>query len=167
MAVMTVPQVKQARQKAFDALKREGYDPNLQIQSKEQFIAVARDVFSKEHHEQPGVIGLHVYNGTGGMFVALLERVQDDALRNALIAEVNQDYRGPEAKPGPNRYPGKLSAGAVSMIVLRSGCTTSDIATLGRIATGSTKYTDPASYPDFMKSPAARGLFLGSKFAVQ
>jgi hypothetical protein len=51
------------------------------------------------------------------------------------------------------------------MLVLRSGCTTADISELGRIATGHTKYTNPESYPDFMKSPAARGLYLGARFA--
>src|SRR6188474_1622540 len=95
MAVMTIPQVKQARQQAFDALKKHGYDPNLQIQSKEQFITVAKDIFSDMHHEQPGVIGLHVYNGTGGMFVSLLERIADDKLRGEIISEVNKDYAGP------------------------------------------------------------------------
>ena len=30
-----------------------------------------------KRHETPGFIGLHVYNGTGGMFVALLERIQN------------------------------------------------------------------------------------------
>ena len=167
MAVMTIPQVKQARQQAYDALKKHGYDPNLQIGSKEQFIQVAKDVFSDMHHERPGVIGLHVYNGTGGMFVALLERIKDDALRGAIIKEVNQDLKDPNVPSSSNRYPGKLSAGALSMIVLRSGCTTADISELSRIASGKTKYTDPGSYPDFMKSPASRGLFLGSRFAVQ
>ncbi len=166
MAVMTIPQVKQARQMAHDALKKHGYDPNLQIGSKEQFMEVAKDVFSDAHHERPGVIGLHVYNGTGGMFVALLERVKDDGLRNSIIKEVNQDDKNPANPPSSNRYPGKLTSGGVSMLILRSGCTTADISELGRISSGTTKYTDPASYPDFMKSPSSRGLFLGSKFAT-
>lgn len=164
MAVMTIPQVKQARQQAFDALKRHGYDPNLQIGSKEQFVQIAKDVYSDLPRERQGVIGLHVYDGTGGMFVALLERIKDDTLRNSIIHEVNQDANDASNPPGSNRYPGRLSAGAVSLLVLRSGCTTADIAELGRIATGHTKYTDPGSYPDFMRSPAARGLYLGSRF---
>jgi hypothetical protein len=165
MAVMTIPQVKQARQQAYDALRRHSYDPNLQIASKEQFVRVATDVFSDMAHERPGMIGLHVYNGTGGMFVALLERIKDDALRNAIIREVNTDASDASHPRGENRFPAKLTAGATSMMVLRSECTTLDISELGRIASGHTKYTDPASYPDFMKSPAARGLYLGSRFA--
>ena len=162
MAVMTIPQVKAARIKAYEALEQKGYDPNLQIKSKEEFIKVAQDVFGDMHHERPGVIGLHVYNGTGGMFVSLLERIRDDSLRTEIIKEVNQDDRGPGRRPSSNRYPGKLSAGAVSMLVLRSGCTTADISELGRISSGRTKYTHPDALPDFMKTPSARGLFIGS-----
>ena len=52
------------------------------------------------------------------------------------------------------------------MLVLRSWCTTQDIKELGRIADGNTKYSNPDGMPDFMKIPAARGLYLGSKFAT-
>lgn len=167
MAVMTIPQVKEARIKAYKALEKHGYDPSLQIKSKEEFIKVAQDVFSDIHHERPGVIGLHVYNGTGGMFVSLLERIRDDSLRSEIIKEVNQDDRSPNRRPSTNRYPGKLTAGNVSMLVLRSGCTTADISELGRIEGGRTKYTHPDALPDFMKDPAARGLFIGSFYADQ
>jgi hypothetical protein len=80
---------------------------------------------------------------------------------------VNQDDPDPQRWRGPNRYPGKLTAGKVSLLVLRSGCTTADIGELGRIARGSTKFTDPAGMPDFMKSAAARGLYVGSRHLRQ
>jgi hypothetical protein len=165
MPVMTVEQVMKARLQCHQALKKHGYDPALQISSKEQFIQVAQDVFSDLPHEVPGNIGLHVYNGTGGMFVGLLERIGDDGLRQTIIREVNQDDPDPSRYRAGNRYPGKLTAGQHSLLVLRSGCTTADISELGRIETGRTKYTDPAGLPDFMKSAAARGLFIGSRHA--
>ncbi len=164
MAVMTIPQVKEARQMAADALKRHGYSPTLQIQAKEEFVKVVKDVFSDVHHEQPGVIGLHVYNGTGGMFIGLLERVQDDGLRNAIIKEVTALDNDPARVGGTNRYPAKISAGQTSLMLLLSGCTTSDISELGRIASRTTKFTDPDGMPDFMKSAAARGLYVGSRY---
>jgi len=165
MAVMTISQVKQARQQAFDALKRKGYDPNIQIQSKEQFVKIAKDIFSDLPQEVRGTIGLHVYDGTGGMFVGLLERIKDDTLRQSIIDEVTQDDKDPARHRSTNRYPAKITAGATSLLILRSGCTSADIRELGRIASGSTKFTDPAGLPDFMTSPAARGLFIGSRFA--
>ena len=110
MAVMTIPQVKEARIKAYKALEKHGYDPNLQIKSKEEFIQVAQDVFSDIRHERPGVIGLRVYNGTGGMFVSLLERIRDDALRAEIIKEVNQDDRSPNRRPSASSWPPRFSA---------------------------------------------------------
>jgi hypothetical protein len=165
MAVMTIPQVKQARQKAYDALKDKGYDPNIQIESKEQFVKIAKDIFGDMPQEVRGTIGLHVYDGTGGMFVGLLERIKDDTLRNAIIDEVTKDDPDPSRHRSTNRYPTKITAGAVSLLILRSGCTGADIRELSRIGSGNTKFTDPLGLPDFMKSPAARGLFIGSKFA--
>lgn len=160
MAVMTISQVKEARQACYDRLQEKGYDPQLQITSKAQLIEVIKDVFEGIPAEQPGVIGLHVYDKTGGMFISLLERVADDALRMEVIKEVNQNDTS--RKGSSNRYPGKITAGDVSLLVLRSGCTTADISELGRTETSKTKFNDPAGMPDFMKTPAARGIFVGS-----
>lgn len=167
MAVMTIDQVRQARQAAYDKLKREGYDPGLQITSKAQLIEVAKDMYDGMYQQERGAVNLHVHDGTGGMFVALLERIKDDALRAEIIKEVNQDDPTPGRHRSDNRYPGKITTGDVSLLVLRSWCTTQDIKTLGNIASGRTKYTDPRSLPDFMKTPAARGLYLGSLYAGQ
>lgn len=165
MAVMTIKQVHDARQAAYDRLKAAGYDPALQITSKRQFIEVAEDMYEGMWQQEAGAVNLHVHDGTGGMFVALLERIRDDGLRAEIIKEVNQDDPDPSRHRSTNRYPGKVTAGDVSLLVLRSGCTTSDISTLGRIANGNTKFTNPAGLPDFMKTPAARGLYIGSLYA--
>lgn len=167
MAVMTIAQVKQARQKAYDALQEHGYDPKIQIETKEQFVKIVKDIFGDLPQEVRGTIGLHVYDGTGGMFVGLLERIKDDTLRQAIIDEVTRDDPDPGRHRSTNRYPAKVTAGATSLLVLRSGCTTADIRELGRIASGNTKFTDPLGLPDFMKNPAARGLYIGSKYASQ
>ena len=124
-------------------------------------------MYAGMRQQERGAVNLHVHDGTGGMFVALLERIGDDTLRNDIIREVNQDDPSIDRYRNQNRYPGKITAGDASLLVLRSGCTTADIHDLGKIANGRTKYTNPAGLPDFMKSPAARGLYLGSRFSQQ